>query len=102
MLPKPCWTDGLELSAHHLQMGDGYHEQLIAHRVDALLDYTWGIHEIRWDTRAIGAGQIALAKLDAILPDGTPIVVDPQEGIAGLAIPLQDLGKKNALDVYVG
>ena len=102
MLHKPHWTQGLELGAHHLQLTDRYHEQLIAHRLEALFDHSWGVFEIRWDTRAIGAGQLALKKLDAILPDGTPIASDSADGGATPAIPIRDLGPKNEREVYVG
>ena len=102
MLQKPHWTEGLELGSHHFQLLDRYHEELIAHRLEALFDHTWGIHAIRWDARAIGAGQLALQKLDAILPDGTPIACDGADGAATPAIPIHDLGPKNAREVYVG
>jgi type VI secretion system protein ImpJ len=102
MLHKPHWTHGLELGSHHFQLLDRYHEELIAHRMDALFDHTWGIHEVRWDTRAIGAGQVALQKLDAILPDGTPVVCDPADGLPTPAVPIRDFGKNYALEVYVG
>jgi type VI secretion system protein ImpJ len=102
MLTKPHWTQGLELTAHHFQSLDRYHEDLIARRLDASLDYTWGIHEIQWDPRAIAAGQLVLTKLDAILPDGTPVACDAAEGSAGPSLTIHDLGKKNALEVYLG
>ena len=102
MLHKPYWTQGLELGSHHFQQLDRYHEELIAHRLEALFDHTWGVHQIRWDARAIGAGQLVLQKLDAILPDGTPIACDAAEGGAVPAIPIRDLGPKNAMEVYVG
>jgi type VI secretion system protein ImpJ len=102
MLHKPHWTEGLELGSHHFQLLDRYHEELIAHRLEALFDHTWGIHEIRWDARAISAGQLALKKLVAILPDGTPITCDGASGAETPAIPIRDLGPKNAREVYVG
>jgi type VI secretion system protein ImpJ len=102
MLHKPHWTDGLELGAQHFQLLDRYHEELIAHRLDALFDHTWGIHEIRWDAHAIGAGQVALKKLDAVLPDGTPVACDAADGMVMPAIPIRDLGPKNAREVYLG
>jgi type VI secretion system protein ImpJ len=102
MLHKPHWTQGLEVGPQHFQLTDSYNAQLIAHRLDALFDHTWGIHEIRWDTRAIGAGELALKKLDAILPDGTPIACDSADGAATPAIPIRDLGPKGAREVYLG
>jgi type VI secretion system protein ImpJ len=102
MLHKPHWTQGLELTAHHFQLVDSYMEQLIAHRVEALFDHAWGIHAIRWDTRAIAAGQLALELLEAILPDGTPVVVDADEGGRVPSLTLRELGTKSALEVFVG
>jgi type VI secretion system protein ImpJ len=102
MVSKPHWTQGLELTAHHFQSLDRYHEELITRRLDAVFDYTWGIHEIQWDARAIAAGQLILTKLDAILPDGTPLLCDAAEGSPGPSVTVHDLGKGNALEVYVG
>ena len=85
------------------ELADRYHEDLLAHRLEALCDPTWGIHEIRWDARALGAGQASLKKLAAILPDGTPIACgDGPDGAATRSLPIRDLGKKNTLEVYVG
>lgn len=101
MLPKPHWTEGLELGAHHFQLLDRYHEELVDHRLAALVDYTWGIHEIRWDARAIGAGQAVIKRLDAILPDGTLVECDASDGVPGPALAIDDLGPKNAREIYL-
>jgi type VI secretion system protein ImpJ len=102
MLPKPHWTNGLELDSRHFQLLDRYHEELVDHRLGALVDHTWGIHEIHWDTRAIGAGQAVIKRFDAILPDGTVVDCDASDGTPGPAIAIADLGPKNAQEVYLG
>ena len=102
LTPKPHWTDGLELGPHHFQLLDRYCEELVDHRLTALFDHSWGIHEIRWDSRAIGAGQVALRKLDAILPDGTLIACDSANGIPGPAIAVGELAPGAAVQVFLG
>ncbi|HEY1698020.1 MAG TPA: type VI secretion system baseplate subunit TssK [Polyangiaceae bacterium] len=102
MLTKPHWTHGLDLGHPHFELLDRYHEELVDHRLAALFEHAWGIHEIRWDTRAIGAGQVALRKLDAILPDGTPVACDAAQGIPGPAIAIGDLAPGAAIQVHLG
>jgi type VI secretion system protein ImpJ len=102
MFAKPHWTHGLDLGHSHFEMLDRYHEQLVDHRLTALFDHAWGIHEIRWDTRALGAGQVALRKLDAILPDGMLIACDDAQGVPGPAIALGDLAPGAAVQVHLG
>jgi type VI secretion system protein ImpJ len=99
---KPHWTDGLELGSHHLQTLDRYCEELVDHRLGVLFEHPWGIHEIRFDTRAIGAGQAVLLKLDAILPDGTVVACDSANGIAGPAVAIGQLAPGEAAALHLG
>jgi type VI secretion system protein ImpJ len=102
MLSKPHWTDGLELGPAHFELLDRYHAELVDHRLAMLHDFAWGIREIRWDTRTIGAGQVALLKLDAILPDGTVAWCDAAEGQPGPALVLPELRPGSAIHVFAG
>src|SRR5690349_9481011 len=102
MLHKPYWTQGLELTAHHFQAVDRYHEDLIDQRLEALFDHTWGIREIAWDARGIASGHVALKRLDAILPDGTPILCDADDRAGAPSLTIRDFGTKNAVEVYAG
>lgn len=102
MLHKPHWTYGLELGAHHFQALDRYHEDLIARRLEMLCDHPWGIFDIQWDARGIGAGHVSLLKVDAVLPDGTPIVCETTEGSTAPSLTVRDLGKATSLEVYLG
>ena len=72
---KPLWTKGLFLAQHHLQAQDRYHERLLATRLESVLPYAWGVVELEIDEAALRAGQVRVVRLDAILPDGTPLVV---------------------------
>ena len=102
MLPKPHWTQGLELGSHHFQLLDRYHEELIAHRLEALFDHTWGIHGIRWDTRAIGAGQLVLRSSTQSCPTERPSRATRAEGGAGPAIPSATSALETRVEVYLG
>jgi type VI secretion system protein ImpJ len=99
---KPHWTDGLELTAHHLQALDRYCEDLTHHRLAALVEHSWGIREIRWDSRAIGAGQAALLALDAILPDGTVVACDASNGTPAPAVAVGHLSPGDGVLVHLG
>lgn len=99
---KPHWTDGLELGSHHLQTLDRYCEQLVDHRLGVLFEHPWGIHEIRFDTRAIGAGQAVLLKLDAILPDGSVVACDSANGAPGPAVAVGPLAPGESVQLHLG
>jgi type VI secretion system protein ImpJ len=99
---KPHWTDGLELASHHLQTLDRFCEELVDHRLGVLFEHPWGIHEIRWDSRAIGAGQATLLKLDAILPDGTVVACDGANGIPGPTVAIAKLAPGESMHLHLG
>ncbi|WP_394832174.1 type VI secretion system baseplate subunit TssK [Pendulispora rubella] len=98
---KPLWTKGLFLAQHHLQAQDRYHERLLAARLESVLPYAWGVVELEIDEAALRAGQLRVSRLDAILPDGTPLVVgDGQVDDVLPARPVDAFTGKN-LTVYV-
>ena len=102
---KPLWIEGLFLEPHHLQRQDGYHERLLSRRLGAVLTNDWGVIDLEIDARALQAGELRIVRLDAILPDGTPVSVDEANGDS-LPPRRFELGHgANAhrpLDVYVG
>ncbi|MCL2724721.1 MAG: type VI secretion system baseplate subunit TssK [Polyangiaceae bacterium] len=102
MLQKPHWPLGLPLRPHHFQFQDRYHERFIARRLDALVDYAWGFSELAWDEHALATGQLTPIRIEAILPDGTPVACGTAESpyIPGRTIP--NFGSKDTLDVYLG
>lgn len=77
---KPLWIDGLFLEPHHLQRQDLYHERLLARRLGALSANDWGVLDLEIDARALQTGELRVARLEAILPDGTPLAVDEAAG----------------------
>ncbi|WP_394842736.1 type VI secretion system baseplate subunit TssK [Pendulispora brunnea] len=98
---KPLWTKGLFLAQHHLQAQDRYHERLLATRLESVLPYAWGVVELEIDEAALRAGQLRVSRLDAILPDGTPLMVgDGQVDDVLPSRPIDAFTGKN-LTVYV-
>lgn len=88
----------------HLQQADQYHENLIAARVGALAPYDWGVHSIEIDSRALSTGQLRIAQLTAILPDGLPLSFDGDDPEAPPARPIEGYfaPTQRALEVYIG
>ena len=74
---KPVWTDGLFLTQHHLQRLDAYHEALLGEHLRAVVPFEWGVTDLEIDERALATGQVRVARLAAVLSDGTPLTVGP-------------------------
>jgi type VI secretion system protein ImpJ len=102
MAQKPHWPMDLALTTHVFQFQDRYHEDLIAERFAATFAYAWGISELEWDLRALGAGQVALRHLRAIMPDGTPLSFDAKEASTCAPRSVRDLPPDRSLIVYLG
>lgn len=71
---KPLWTEGLFLTEHHFQALDRWHEGLLDARLRAALPYAFGVSVLELDERALGVGQVRVARIEAVLPDGTLLV----------------------------
>jgi type VI secretion system protein ImpJ len=100
---KPEWPMGLKLQPHHFQMQDRYHEELVRHALQMALGQPWGVVELVIDEAALGSGQIAVRRLRAIFPDGTPVTLGGSEGSA---IPPRHVDRvfrgRRTVDVYLG
>ncbi len=66
------------MTPQHLQQADQYYEALLHTRVHALERYDWGITDVKFDDRALNAGQLKLIKAHGVFPDGTPFLVGDQ------------------------
>ncbi len=75
MSRKPVWTEGLFITQHHFQQLDRYHEGLLEERLRAALAFAWGVDDLQIDERAIAAGQLRVARLSAVFPGGTAVLV---------------------------
>ncbi|WP_027556371.1 type VI secretion system baseplate subunit TssK [Bradyrhizobium sp. Cp5.3] len=70
---KPVWSEGMLVRPQHFQQYDRWIEQLVENRVAGLVGYGWGIRKIAFDRNLLALGQVALAELEAIMPDGTAL-----------------------------
>jgi type VI secretion system protein ImpJ len=99
---KPLWLDGLFLEPNHLQQQDRYHERLLAARAASLRPHAWGILDCAIDSQRLQSGELSVARLRAVLPDGT--LLDVGEGMDDSlpARAIEGLRAANAaVDVYV-
>jgi type VI secretion system protein ImpJ len=101
---SPLWTDGLQISAHHFQAQDRYHEDSLRERVATIRRFDWGITDIELDERLLQTGHFALRRLAGIWPDGLIVRCGP----AGEALPAPRPFEPHlpaddaSLDVFVG
>jgi type VI secretion system protein ImpJ len=72
---KPIWSEGMLMRPQHLQQYDRWIEQLLENRVGGLIGHGWGIRHLAFDRNLLGLGQIALTECEAIMPDGTALVL---------------------------
>ncbi len=79
---RPRWSEGLLLSPQHLEYQDRYHEARVDQLLRSLLPITWGLVELEVDEAALSRGELSIPRLQAILPDGTPIAWSPAGGRA--------------------
>jgi type VI secretion system protein ImpJ len=69
----------------HFQQERRYFEHLIEARFHSANAYGWGFVNLELDHDRLASGQIALARAEAILSDGTPVVI-PVEDISPIPI----------------
>lgn len=75
---RPVWSEGMLLGPQHMQQQDLYHEQFVDARLRALTSTPWGVLSFSFDRQALAAGTLALASFAGVMPDGTPVRIDPQ------------------------
>jgi len=98
---RPRWSEGLLLSPQHLGEQDRYHEERVDLLLRSLLPITWGLVDIQLDEAALSRGELAIPKLRAILPDGTPLVWGPEGGAAPPRRSLTELEQEGQRRVLV-
>jgi len=95
---RVAWPEGMFLVPQHLQQLDAGAEARLGYHMRLLDPFHWGLIELSLDEQALAAGQIAIQRLSAVLPDGT-IVMCP----GGASIELRKFDPTvEQLCVYVG
>lgn len=72
---KPLWIEGMFMRPHHFQQHDRYLEAYVEARAAGLRPYPWGVQALELDRAALGLGKVALTRVRAVMPDGTPVEV---------------------------
>lgn len=78
---KPLWIEGMFMRPHHFQQHDRYVEALVEARSVALRPHSWGVVALDLDRQALGLGKLAVVRVSAVMPDGTPVEV-PSHGLS--------------------
>lgn len=77
---KPLWIEGMFMRPHHFQQHDRFVEAHVDARVSGLRPYPWGVTGLELDGQALGLGKVAVARVRAVMPDGTPVEA-PSHGL---------------------
>lgn len=69
------WHEGMFLTPQHLQQSDRFRDAALAQALRSLTPYHYGILGLELDQLALAQGAVAVVRIEAIMPDGTPVVV---------------------------
>jgi type VI secretion system protein ImpJ len=70
---RVVWSQGMFLQPHHFQQEARHVEHLVDARVAASNPHAWGFSELVLDEALLATGQLALARVRAVMPDGSPV-----------------------------
>lgn len=85
---RPVWSEGMLMCPQHMQQQDLYHEQFVEARLQALSPIPWGILSLQLDPAALRAGTLQLLQFRGVLPDGTPLQIEPGSALRPPARPI--------------
>lgn len=77
-----CWHEGMQLLPQHFQLQGVRAEVLAALCAKASNPWFWGVTDLEVDPAALSTGLVRIQSLEAILPDGLPVSVQPGTGKA--------------------
>jgi len=64
------------LSPQHFQQADLYAEKLLAHQLQRLSQFFWGVQRLEIDEIALASNVISISALECVFPDGTIVQID--------------------------
>lgn len=101
---RVVWSEGMFLSPQHLQALDRFHETLLAHRLEAVAPFAWGVHELEIDAAALAVGQLRVERFAGVLPSGLAVSFAGSDAEAPPPRPLADAFPAGArsLEVWLG
>ena len=81
---KIVWNEGMLLTPHHFQQWDNYHEDLVESRVQSIMQYEYGVLDLRINNEAIANGNFQIINCRAVLPDGLMVNMPDNEAVPDL------------------
>ncbi|MEE1924043.1 type VI secretion system baseplate subunit TssK [Pseudomonas sp. 148P] len=75
-----CWYEGMQLLPQHFQLQGLRAEAMAAHLAQAANPWYWGVSRLSVEKPALVAGKLRVQSLEATLPDGMPISIEPGQG----------------------
>ncbi len=86
------WHEGMLLSPQHFQLESARVDALIAWHTLTGAPFAWGVKRLKFDMALLPSGTLRVLELEAILPDGTAVALDPQDvGAAELTLKLDNI-----------
>ena len=71
------WHEGMLLSPQHFQLESARVDALIGWHTLTGAPYSWGVKRLKFDLSLLPSGMVRVLELEAILPDGTAVLLDP-------------------------
>ena len=68
-----CWYEGMAMLPQHFQLQALRNETLCAALTGCANPWFWGVNRLQIDEAALCAGTLRILRLEAIMPDGTPV-----------------------------
>lgn len=76
--PAVQWHEGMLLMPEHFQQSDRRVEELLHFHLSHSVPFYWGIKSLAIDPAELLTGTLSLITLEAVMPDGTPIIAGSQ------------------------
>ncbi len=73
------WHEGMLLSPQHFQLESARVDALVGWHALTGAPYAWGVKRLKFDLALIASGTLRVLELEAILPDGTAVSIDPDD-----------------------
>ena len=81
---KIVWNEGMLLTPHHFQQWDNYHEELLNSRIQSVMQFEYGVLDLRVNNEAIANGNFQITNCRAVMPDGLMINLPDAEAVPDL------------------
>ncbi|MGF1725732.1 type VI secretion system baseplate subunit TssK [Photobacterium nomapromontoriensis] len=76
---RVAWCEGMFLRPQHFQQQERFQLYELTQVVSHISPYLWGINELQLDDALLKHGQVGIARVSAIMPDGSAVVSPKRE-----------------------